>query len=282
MARLSWGDTVTIALWAEEGLERPGEDALTYEGLWEGEADQAFAGPSNLALRAAAAYREATGFPEGPLSIHLLKRIPLASGLGGGSSDAASVLTALERAAGSRGLGRERLSILGASLGGDVPFFLHGSPLLVASGIGERLIPFGGILPGEAVLLANPGRPLSTAAVFGRLGLTRGQSSSKSLSAAAAGAAWPEPQDASESSLLGRNDLLRPALELDPELDKARLMLEALKPAPLAIGLSGSGPTFWALYRSCEEAALAAELLKAMAIAERPGERWRVIATRVA
>jgi 4-diphosphocytidyl-2-C-methyl-D-erythritol kinase len=286
MARLSWGDTVTVALsspaQAGDRLVRPGEDALTYEGLSEGEADEAFSGPSNLALRAAAAYREATGFPEGPLSIHLVKRIPLSSGLGGGSSNAASVLAALERAAGSWGLGRERLSVLGASLGGDVPFFLHGSPLLIASGIGDRLIPFGGILPGEAVLLANPGRGLSTAAVFGRLGLTRGESSSKSLDAAAMGAAWLEAQDDSESSALGLNDLLRPALELDPGLDEARLMLEALEPAPLATGLSGSGPTFWGLYKAFEEAAAAAELLKAATARHRPGERWRFVAARFA
>jgi 4-diphosphocytidyl-2C-methyl-D-erythritol kinase len=81
---------------------------------------------------------------------------------------------------------------------------------------------------------------------------------------------------------LGHNDLLGPALELAPELAGAQALLARACPAPLASGLSGSGPTFWLVYGSGEEAARAASHLRAMAVAERPGERWLVVSTSIA
>ena len=291
MARLAWGDTIRISFGGEIGASAPRDEAsirdqLTFEGLDASEADASFSGKSNLALGAVAAYRKASCFPDRAVSIHLIKRIPLSSGLGGGSSDAASVLKALERAAGSWGLGEARLKALAAALGGDVPFFLESGPLRLAGGIGEVLIPYSGTLPGDRVLLANPGLRLSTADVFGRLDLTTGESRSKSQDAAAMGAAWPEGEeplvDKPAYPPLGRNDLLGPALDMAPELSVVPRLLARLSPKPLARGLSGSGPTFWALYGSDEAAAEAASRLEAMALAERPGERWRVVPTRVA
>ena len=92
--------------------------------------------PDNLALRAARLLREHTGHSAGA-AISLSKRIPVAAGLGGGSSDAAAVLVGLNRLWGL-GLSREEMIPLAASLGSDVPFFLEGGTAMV-SGRGERV-----------------------------------------------------------------------------------------------------------------------------------------------
>ncbi|RME23042.1 MAG: 4-(cytidine 5'-diphospho)-2-C-methyl-D-erythritol kinase, partial [Deltaproteobacteria bacterium] len=94
--------------------------------------------PDNLACRAARAYIEESGWKAG-LSITLTKRIPLAAGLGGGSSDAAAVLLGCDSMA-PEPLGRERLHRIAASIGSDVPFFLLGRPAL-ATGRGTSVEP---------------------------------------------------------------------------------------------------------------------------------------------
>jgi 4-diphosphocytidyl-2-C-methyl-D-erythritol kinase len=119
----------------------------------------------NLAWRAADLVRGELGTARG-LRIRIEKAIPVAAGLGGGSADAAAVL----RGAGpllGRGLPRRRLRQLAARLGMDVPFFLGGGPAL-ATGRGERLRParVRGELP---LVLVNPGLPLATREVYGRL-----------------------------------------------------------------------------------------------------------------
>ena len=91
---------------------------------------------SNLVLKAAAALKEMTGCEQG-VRVRLEKRIPVAAGLGGGSSDAAATLKALNQMWGL-GLSIEQLSGVAASLGSDVPFFLHGGTAMV-SGRGERV-----------------------------------------------------------------------------------------------------------------------------------------------
>jgi 4-diphosphocytidyl-2-C-methyl-D-erythritol kinase len=280
MARLAFGDVVRLRL-----TDAP-EDELSFgfPDLGQNEPypmDPGFDGPGNLALRAARLFREAAGWPHKALAVHLEKSIPLASGLGGGSSDAAAVLKLLEASAGEKALGERRLRELALSLGADVPFYLAQGPLQWAEGIGEKLTPFTGRLPGDRVLLVNPGRPLSTGEVFRRLGLTSGQSSSNSLDAAArlsTGPGDPRPP-------LGYNDLLAPALSLDPELAETEALLARLSPRPLYSGMSGSGPTFWALYASAEDLVAAAGSLAGLVASqggERPGRRFRVVTTRVA
>jgi 4-diphosphocytidyl-2-C-methyl-D-erythritol kinase len=123
-------------------------------------------GPGNLAARAAQILREATGYGGG-VRIVLAKGIPVAAGLGGGSSDAAACLASLNRLWGT-GLSREDLTVLAAKLGSDVAFFLHGGTAL-ASGRGEQVQP----LPGQAdcpVLLVRPPLVVSTAAVYAAVG----------------------------------------------------------------------------------------------------------------
>ncbi len=131
------------------------------------------AGDGNLAVMAARAFvaaldpRTARGLPG--LRIGIDKTIPVGAGLGGGSSNAAAVLTALNRRFGDP-LPAIRLHRIALDLGADVPFFLEGGPAL-ARGVGERLTPFPGLDPMAAVIV-YPGFPVSTAAVFRRLKLT--------------------------------------------------------------------------------------------------------------
>jgi 4-diphosphocytidyl-2-C-methyl-D-erythritol kinase len=116
-------------------------------------------GRGNLAFRAAALFFEAAEISDG-VEIHLTKRIPVAGGLGGGSSNAAAVLLGLDRLYGL-GWSREILRELGSRLGSDVPFFLSDG-LAIARGRGERLTPLPA-WPPRWVVLANPGIPISTA-----------------------------------------------------------------------------------------------------------------------
>jgi 4-diphosphocytidyl-2-C-methyl-D-erythritol kinase len=120
----------------------------------------------NIVIRAAALFRERTGYDR-PLRIALEKRIPPGGGLGGGSSDAASALLALNALA-ETCLDDGELAKIGEELGSDVPFFLLGGTALV-TGRGERVRPLGmpsGQLP---VLLINPGFPSGTTAAFTKL-----------------------------------------------------------------------------------------------------------------
>lgn len=131
-------------------IEPAGELSLTVEGL------DAPAGPENLAHRAAAAL-------DAKASIHLVKRIPLGAGLGGGSSDAAAVLRAL-----GGGLPPERLHAIARSLGSDVPFFLRGGTAR-CRGVGDIVEPLPGP-KGRRFLLLVPRLNMSTATVYGAAG----------------------------------------------------------------------------------------------------------------
>jgi 4-diphosphocytidyl-2-C-methyl-D-erythritol kinase len=127
---------------------------------------------SNLAARAALLFMKTASGHMTPgangLHIHIDKRIPVGAGLGGGSSDAATVLTALNRQYGEP-LTLPALAVLGARIGADVPFFIKGVPAL-ATGIGDELEPFTGLTPWTA-LLVYPNVPVSTAWVYKNLNL---------------------------------------------------------------------------------------------------------------
>lgn len=122
----------------------------------------------DLAVRAAMLLKEASGTRQG-VDIEVVKRIPMGGGLGGGSSDAATVLLALDRLWGT-GFGPDVLAELGAGLGADVPFFLHGSSAWV-EGIGEKVTPIE--LPRRWYLVLTPPEAVPTAAVFAAPELTR-------------------------------------------------------------------------------------------------------------
>lgn len=122
----------------------------------------------DLAVRAALALQRLVGTSKGA-DIRLDKRIPLGGGLGGGSSDAASVLVALNEMWGT-GLDTDQLADLGTGLGADVPLFVRGHSAW-AEGIGERLTPMA--LPPGSYVVVDPGVSVSTRELFACAQLTR-------------------------------------------------------------------------------------------------------------
>ena len=126
-------------------------------------------GPTNLVYRAAVAFLEAARIKQG-VRVHLEKRIPLAAGLGGGSSNAANILLALNDLFG-RPLQPAQLESIAASLGSDVPFFLQTHPAL-ATGRGETIQPldFFPALKSATLLLMHPGFGIATAWAYQQLG----------------------------------------------------------------------------------------------------------------
>jgi len=192
-----------------------------------------------------------------PLAVRLEKRIPVAAGLAGGSSDGAAAIDGAIEAWGADVDASDRLRAAAAT-GSDVPFFLAGGPALV-EGRGERVSPLGGIAdepPG--VLLVTPAVAASTKEIFAVLdgdpaaappyrGATR--ITSEHL-AAELGPGYPAMDAATLASRAGvlavANDLVRAADIVVPGLRDLRRALSRLLGAP--IGQSGSGPTLWALY----------------------------------
>jgi 4-diphosphocytidyl-2-C-methyl-D-erythritol kinase len=127
-------------------------------------------GPGNIAWRAADALLKLSGRPEG-IDISIAKIIPVAAGLGGGSSDCASVLMGVNELLGLH-LTDERLMEIGVKLGADVPFFIFKKTAL-AEGIGEKLAVIE-VVPAWLVIV-NPNLPVSTAWVYQNLQLTAGK-----------------------------------------------------------------------------------------------------------
>jgi 4-diphosphocytidyl-2-C-methyl-D-erythritol kinase len=148
-------------------------DTLTIGTREDGQIERTLGAPgvapeSDLSLRAARALKQATGARQGA-SISVHKRIPLGGGLGGGSSDAATTLLALNELWGC-GFSLDELARLGLPLGADVPVFVQGSSAW-AEGIGERLTPVS--LPEHWYVVIYPGVAVSTRDVFQSPELTR-------------------------------------------------------------------------------------------------------------
>src|SRR5918995_1108037 len=236
-----------------------GEDTLHVTGF--------DAGPlaDNLVLRAIAAARAAVG--EGPgrpatpaLAARLEKHIPVAAGLGGGSSDAAAAFDGALEAWGAE-LDHVRRVRAAASIGSDVPFFLHGVPSLV-EGRGERLTPLKGVHGHPGILLVTPSVAVRTPDVFAVFDGIRGGGDG-SVRMTSAHLAQELGNGLSATDLLARagvlasaNDLLAAVILVEPGLVGVRRALTRTLVQP--IGLSGSGPTLWTLYPSLGEADAAA------------------------
>lgn len=197
----------------------------------------------DLCVRAAAALQEAAGKPPAGAEIHVKKRIPAGAGMGGGSSDAATTLIALNRLWGLA-LPREELTRIGEALGADIPFFIRGENAFV-EGIGEIITPMD-VPPAEYAVLW-PGRGVSTAKIFSSPSLTRDSESLKiAIFSDLLRNRWPE--------LPGHNDLQKTAVGLEPAILQA---LDALAPFGEA-RMTGSGSAVFALNRtgSAESASL--------------------------
>ena len=187
----------------------------------------------NLVTRAADAFLRA--FPHTPAhKITLDKRLPIASGIGGGSADAAATLRALARSIGVA-LDHPSLAAIALALGADVPACLLGRTC-EGSGIGEALRPIDG-LPDTPLLLVNPRVAVSTGAVFRAWdGIDHGALPAGSLL---------------DRARAGRNDLAAPARALAPVIGTIETMLAAA-PGALVARMSGSGATCFALFATTE------------------------------
>ncbi|WP_026301000.1 MULTISPECIES: 4-(cytidine 5'-diphospho)-2-C-methyl-D-erythritol kinase [unclassified Thioalkalivibrio] len=146
-------------------------DSLRFESLEQGRFEmstEGVDGDNNLCLRAARALADAAGSPFG-VRVHLDKCIPIGGGLGGGSSDAATTLVALNHLF-DLGLSEDKLAAIGLGLGADVPVFVRGRAAW-AEGVGDRLVP---VEPDLAwLLLLDPGVSVATGPMFGAAELTR-------------------------------------------------------------------------------------------------------------
>ena len=212
----------------------------------------------NLVLRAARALIADARRPLPPLGLTLEKRLPVASGLGGGSSDAGAALRLLREEFGLT-LDDARLEAVAATLGADGSACLWGRPV-ITQGRGERLSPAPG-LPELDVVLVNAGAPVSTADVYRRF----------DAAAVFGDVSPPRAPDAFETAaeLAGwlsvqRNDLEAAAIATAPEVG-AVLETLANEPEVLLARVSGSGGTCFAICASDIEAESLAERLEAMA-----------------
>ncbi len=236
------------------------EDALEVSGRY---ACDVPLDDSNLILSARDALREAVGASNAlPVAISLEKNLPVASGIGGGSSDAAATLRLLARTWGLD-IGRAELARIGLMLGADVPMCLAAQPLL-ARGIGEDVATLPAF-PSLGLVLVNPGVAVSTPDVFGALRKRDNE---------------PLPPLPGRFDFHGmrnwleitRNDLEGAAREIQPAVDAA---LRALKKADAGFArMSGSGATCFGLFETGNVAKRAAAAIRA----RHPD--WFVAATR--
>jgi 4-diphosphocytidyl-2-C-methyl-D-erythritol kinase len=212
----------------------------------------------NLILRAARALIAEARRPIAPVGLSLDKRLPVASGVGGGSSDAGATLRLLREVLGLE-IDNAALEALAAGLGADGAACLWGAPA-IAQGRGERLTPAPGLPPLDAVLVRPP-VPVSTAQVYrafdaaGRFGEVAPPAMPDAFEDARDLAAWLGGQ---------RNDLEAPAIAVAPQVG---VVLDTLadEPETLLARVSGSGGTCFALCAGDIEAEGLAERIEAMA-----------------
>ena len=226
----------TLRMTPAEGL------SLVVEGPF---GDAIPSGPDNLVLKAAHLLREAAGIEHGA-EIVLEKNLPVASGIGGGSADAAATLGGLARL---WGVGGVDLAQLGLSLGADVPVCLFGKPAFM-DGIGEQ-VTRAPTLPPAWLVLVNPGVGLSTPAVFEA---RRGDFTSRS---GRYGDAPASAEVLADLLSAGGNDLTNAARGLQPVIGDVLRALEGADDVLLA-RMSGSGATCFGLFKENAAAARAA------------------------
>ena len=240
------GDRLTAEPAGVLSLEVSGPEAQSLPSTYE----------DNLVLRAARLLAAHAGITTGA-ALRLQKSLPVAAGIGGGSSDAAAALRAL-RQLWQVSVGDAALRALAAELGADIPACVGGRAVWVG-GIGERIDP-AAALPKAGILLANPRTKLPTAAVFAaRRGAFGDPGRFEPMPASVVGLA--------QTLMRCRNDLTDAAIGLVPEIGAVLASLHAL-PGALLARMSGSGATCFALFRDrCE-----AERARAALAAAEP--RW--------
>lgn len=196
----------------------------------------------NLVTRAWALLKDRVEDPS--VVINIEKRIPVAAGLAGGSTDAAATLVGLNRFW-ELGLSDEELQELGARLGSDVPFFIHGGTQR-ATGRGEKLTPLKSFR-GHPVLLVNCGKPLSSRYVYERVPVGKSMDIDALIDRMAA--------DNPHAFSLMQNRMEVVSFEAVPELPG--ILKEMEDEGALVARMSGSGPTIFGIFESneaCEKA----------------------------
>lgn len=195
---------------------------------------------SNLCWKAADLYRKYAGIASG-VEISIVKHIPTAAGMGGGSSDAAAVLRLMQRR--FRALDADKLADIAVKIGADVPFFLRSVPA-VGRGVGERLEAVDGVPSSLPLLIAAPLFPVSAAWSYRHLDRTAAEADLRTMDPLLDALRRSDFQNA--ASLL-RNDLEHAVLDKFP-------LLAILKREFIAEGsrvmVSGSGPTLFVFYES--------------------------------
>lgn len=218
----------------------------------EGQQIAGLAAEDDLVVRAARALQQATGTKQGA-QIHYTKNIPSGGGLGGGSSDAATTLIALNRLWKTK-LSREALMRLGLSLGADVPVFIYGQPAF-AEGIGEVFTPL--TLPERAYLVVQPTQNVPTHGIFSSPDLTR-DSPSVTMSVFADWYTINAPQKTLPhgniaGGFFGRNDLESVVFAGYPSVKNTAIWL---KQQGINARMSGSGACFFVEFVTIEQAAV--------------------------
>ncbi|MBI4354051.1 MAG: 4-(cytidine 5'-diphospho)-2-C-methyl-D-erythritol kinase [Candidatus Omnitrophica bacterium] len=234
-------------------------------------------GPSNLVTKAAVLLQEATGISTGA-TIHLTKRIPIAAGLGGGSSDAATALLGLNRLW-AAGLSRQTLRELGAQVGSDVPFFLEEAAFGIGRGRGERCEALAEPWPSLWHVLVSLDARLSTQEVYEGLdgtaltpprgaGLTPPRPSLNILVHALRNGSLRELAEGMS------NDLQPEAIRRCPVIEKIQQHLRAT--GCLGTMVSGSGPS---VFGFCEDRAQAQRVAQQLRRNADPSWRIAVVKT---
>lgn len=207
----------------------------------------------NLAMRAAKLFYEETGRDNPGTRIEIEKRIPVAAGLAGGSTDAAAVLSALDELHGT-GLDIDRLCAMGLTLGADVPYCLRGGTML-AEGIGEVLTPLPK-MPRCTVVLCKPSFSVSTAAVYAEMN---------------GGDLSPRPDTTGMLAALQAGDYAgichRLYNVMEPVTGSKHAEIAEIRDTLLSCGadgvvMSGSGPTTYGLFTSMDTAEQACAALR--------------------
>jgi 4-diphosphocytidyl-2-C-methyl-D-erythritol kinase len=203
---------------------------------------------TNLAFRAAEALRRHAKIASG-VEIRIEKRIPVAGGLGGGSSNAAATLLALDRLW-ATGLGIDGLQPLARRLGADVPYFLYGGTALGLAR-GDEIYPLRRQVKAHVVIV-DPGRPVSTAAVFARVdaSLTPRENSNTIFRFVS------RDLEGKEAFPVLANDLERAALEEAPDLARVvgRIRDALVREGALLASLSGSGSSYFGVFDDAQRA----------------------------
>lgn len=229
----------------------PGETlSLSIDGEFGGDLQ---ADDNNLVLRAARALASEAGMDAPGAMLALEKNLPIASGIGGGSADAAATLRALNTLW-ALDWPLSRLVQIARDLGADVPVCLASAPAYM-TGTGDTFAPMAA--PSLAAVLVNPLKPLATPEVYRRfdeMGLG-------GAFAETPAPAWPDAEAAFAGAAALGNDLTASALALAPEIG---VVLAALRGDPRArhVAMSGSGATLFALTANMEAAAGLADTLQ--------------------